>query len=150
MAGTRRHPRPRSADAPIVTHAEVEASLRRQFVIPAMGVLPSAMVATGLSSAAASQGSSWMSDALRIDFRLSGSLRQAAGLLLAASLWTGAGYLFFQHMDSPARAVAAARGIIYVNPDPGMPLGYLFTEYLDDSQFDATPAPVVVDEQDRL
>src|SRR5688500_16427022 len=98
MAGIGRH----SHSGPIVTNAEVEASLRRQFTVPAMGVVPSAMVAAGVSSAAASQGSSWMSDALRIDFRFEGSLRQAAGLLLAASLWTGAGYLFFQHLE-PAR-----------------------------------------------
>jgi hypothetical protein len=106
---------------------QIESSLRRQFAVPAVGLLPSAMVAgaatAGSGSAAASGGG------LRLDFSVSFSLRQAAGLALAASLWMGAGYLFFEHFGTRQSTASVSYGRYGVGIAPGSPLDQLLSTY---------------------
>jgi hypothetical protein len=85
------------------------------------------MAAAGVvagSSAAASSGGG-----LRLDFIASFSLRQAAGLALAASLWMGAGYLFFEHFDMRAGTASVSYGRYGVGIAPGSPLDHLLNTY---------------------
>ena len=81
--------------------------------------------AAGAGSAAASGGG------LRLDFSVSFSLRQAAGLALAASLWVGAGYLFFDHFDSRSSTASVSYGRYAVGIVPDSPLDHLLSTYDD-------------------
>ncbi len=64
-----------------------------------------------------------------LDFRIDVTWRQAAGLLLAASLWMGAGYLFFDHLRPPTRMASSVGNYFGISVDAKTPLGGLLTEY---------------------
>jgi hypothetical protein len=89
------------------TSLDWEASLRRQFVVPPPVANPGASFAP-----ADGTGSGWTFN-FRLSFPRSVSLRQAAGLLLAATLWGSAGLLVWKHAGAagPRYASAAVPGV---------------------------------------
>jgi hypothetical protein len=107
--------------------SQIEASLRRQFAVPAVGLLPSAMVAGGLAAGAGAAAAS--GGGFRLDFSLDFSLRQAAGIALAASLWMGAGYLFFAQQSGTQQAAVSSSSHHGLGIDPDTPVAHLLATY---------------------
>ncbi len=84
---------------------QIEGSLRRQFTVPS-AIAPSAMLAGGLAAHTSSAGSAgfWRLEMPTL------SLRNAAGLLLAASIWLVSGYLILDEVGSSSRSASRVRG----------------------------------------
>lgn len=105
---------------------QIEDSLRRQFAIPSPLANPSQFV-----SAHPEAGSSFLAGwSLNLTFQRSITLRQAAGLLLAATLWGSAGLLVFKHVDTGSnQRLASAAGSQGIAISPNGALAQLTLEY---------------------
>src|SRR5690606_4906584 len=82
---------------------QIEGSLRRQFQVPS-AVAPSAMLAAGGLAAHTSSAGFWRLEMPTL------TLRSAAGLLLAASIWMVSGYLILDQVGSSSRSASSVRG----------------------------------------
>lgn len=116
---------------------QIEDSLRRQFAVPAPLVNPGQLV----PAHPVGDGGSW---AIDFSFPRSISLRQAAGLLLAATLWGSAGILVFKHAQvaRPVASIVGPQALNSDNPIAQLVTAFARTRYDDDTVLD----PAVQDE----
>lgn len=112
---------------------QIEASLRRQFEVPAPMANPGELV-PARPIAGGTAGGGW---SLNFSFPRSITLRQAAGFLLAAALWGGAGVLVFQFAQV-ARPVATV--VRMPNAfDPNNPIAHFVTAFARTRYDDDSP-----------